>query len=102
MINLAIVGLGRFGRRHADAVHFPKREIENTIYELVRERQGCVSAEHGIGIRKKAFLAYSRSPDEIRLMQTIKQALDPKGILNAGKVLPDRDSDRANSAARRG
>lgn len=77
----------------ADAARFPKREIDRTIYELVRERQGCVSAEHGIGTRKKAYLAYSRSADEIRLMQIIKQALDPKGILNAGKVLPDPDTE---------
>ncbi|MBI2318346.1 MAG: hypothetical protein HYU75_15445 [Betaproteobacteria bacterium] len=73
----------------ADAARFPKREIENTIYGLVRERQGSISAEHGIGMRKKPFLEYSRTPEEIRLMQTIKQALDPKGILNPGKILPD-------------
>ena len=72
-----------------DAARFPKGEIENTLYGLVREWQGCISAEHGIGTRKKQFLAYSRTPEEIRLMQTIKQALDPKGILNPGKVLPD-------------
>ncbi len=65
---------------------FPKREIEELIYGLVRERKGAVSAEHGIGLRKKAFLSYSRTPEEIRLMQVIKRALDPKGILNAGKL----------------
>ena len=76
---------------------FPKREIETEVYQLVREHQGCISAEHGIGMSKMPFLNFSRSAEEIGLMQTIKQALDPKGILNAGKVLPGPVFERSVS-----
>ena len=65
----------------------PKEMIDQIVYELVREIGGTVSAEHGIGTRKKRWLPYSRQPEEIGLMHTLKQALDPLGILNPGKVL---------------
>jgi FAD/FMN-containing dehydrogenase len=45
-----------------------------------------VSAEHGIGIKKKAFLAHTRSETEIAAMRQIKAALDPRSILNPGKI----------------
>ncbi|MGY2171952.1 FAD-binding oxidoreductase [Pseudomonas gingeri] len=49
---------------------------------------GSISAEHGIGQRKRALLAEVKSPVELDLMRRIKQALDPRGLLNPGKVLP--------------
>lgn len=61
--------------------------VKQAVYEVVREFQGSISAEHGIGTEKRKYLAYSRSPVELALMRTLKQALDPKGILNPGKVL---------------
>jgi FAD/FMN-containing dehydrogenase len=67
---------------------FPETEIEDCLYGLVREFGGSVSAEHGIGRHKRAYLGHSRTPEEIALMQTLKQALDPRGILNPGRVLP--------------
>lgn len=60
--------------------------VDNIIYTLIRELNGAVSAEHGIGFTKKEYLSYSRSPEEIALMKTMKQALDPKGILSPGRV----------------
>ncbi len=48
---------------------------------------GSVSAEHGIGQLKRHWLASSRRPEEIALMRQLKSALDPRGILNPGRVL---------------
>ncbi len=57
-------------------------------YRLTGAHGGSVSAEHGIGVLKRGYLHYSRSPDELALMQRLKQAVDPKGILNPGRVIP--------------
>ncbi|UUZ77093.1 FAD-binding oxidoreductase [Polaromonas sp. P1(28)-13] len=67
---------------------FPEPEIDACVYELLREYRGSVSAEHGIGTHKMAFLGHSRVPEELALMTTVKNALDPFGLLNPGKVLP--------------
>lgn len=65
----------------------PKAEIEALVYGVVREHGGSVSAEHGIGVTKLGYIGYSRTPEELALMRTIKQAIDPRGILNPGKVV---------------
>ena len=65
-------------------------EINRLVYEPLRRFGGSISAEHGIGLEKVEYLSVSRTAEEIALMQTLKCALDPKGILNPGKVLPDR------------
>ncbi len=62
---------------------------DHAIYSLVERYRGSISAEHGIGFLKREFLRCSRSEAEIRTMWAIKTALDPKGILNPGKVLPE-------------
>ena len=62
-------------------------EVDHAMMKLVRDHGGSISAEHGIGLLKKPYLSYSRGPNELALMRTLKQALDPKGILNPGKVL---------------
>jgi len=62
-------------------------EVERIVYETLRRRQGVISAEHGIGLEKLAYLGHSRSAEEIALMKTLKKALDPKGILNPGKII---------------
>jgi FAD/FMN-containing dehydrogenase len=61
-------------------------EFDPTMYGLVREFQGSVSAEHGIGLLKREYLGYTRSAREIASMKAIKQIFDPLGILNPGKV----------------
>ena len=61
-------------------------EADHTMFELVRKYRGSISAEHGIGLLKKDYLAYSRSGTEIEIMRAIKRALDPLGIMNPGKV----------------
>ncbi len=63
--------------------------LERTVYSIVREFRGSISAEHGIGQLKRAELAHHRSATDLAVMRAIKQALDPHGIMNPGKVLPD-------------
>ena len=66
--------------------HLTKADADRIMYGCVADWRGSVSAEHGIGLLKKAYLGHSRSAPEIALMQRLKAALDPKGILNPGKV----------------
>lgn len=63
--------------------HAASREI----FEVIERFQGSISAEHGVGLLKKDYLEYSRSPAEIAYMRAIRQAFDPDGILNPGKVV---------------
>ena len=65
--------------------------VENIVYTALGRRQGVISAEHGIGLQKREYLKHSRSEDEIALMRTIKRALDPKGILNPGKIFKQQE-----------
>lgn len=67
----------------------PEKEIEELVYGMVGRWDGSISAEHGIGTLKRPYLHISRSPEEISVMRKLKHALDPKGILNPGKVLPE-------------
>ena len=63
-----------------------KYEADEAVYGTVADWQGSISAEHGIGLLKKAYLGHTRSEAEIALMRTLKAAIDPRGILNPGKV----------------
>ncbi|WP_025917325.1 FAD-binding oxidoreductase [Herminiimonas sp. CN] len=66
---------------------FPEHGIKDCLYGLLCDYQGSISAEHGVGMHKKDYLSYSRTPEEISLMQTLKSALDPHRILSPGRVL---------------
>ena len=61
-------------------------KIEALVYGGLRAFNGSVSAEHGIGLEKKPWLGISRNATELALMKSIKQVLDPKGLLNPGKI----------------
>lgn len=61
-------------------------EADQDVYEYLSHYQGAVSAEHGIGFEKKPWLGYSRSATEIEIMKQLKRSLDPKSILNPGRV----------------
>ncbi|WP_313602737.1 FAD-binding oxidoreductase [Comamonas jiangduensis] len=60
--------------------------VEAELYRVVGAFHGSVSAEHGIGLHKKPFLAMSRTPAELAAMRAIKAALDPLDLMNPGKV----------------
>ena len=62
------------------------RGVEEIVYGALGQRGGIISAEHGIGLQKRAYLTHSRSGEEIELMRTLKKALDPRNILNPGKI----------------
>lgn len=70
----------------ADETPFPETAIDEIVYGCVRDWKGSISAEHGIGLLKKPYLSYSRSPEEVATMKLLKAALDPRNILNPGKV----------------
>lgn len=53
---------------------------------FIAKHQGSISAEHGLGVAKNEFLGYSKSPVMIKLMKTVKDMLDPNGIMNPYKV----------------
>jgi FAD/FMN-containing dehydrogenase len=63
-----------------------RAKIEHIVYGPLAAVGGSVSAEHGIGLEKRDYLPLSRSAAEISTMRLLKQALDPRGILNPGKV----------------
>ena len=57
------------------------------VHEIVAKFGGSISAEHGIGQLKRDLLPQVKDPVALELMRAIKRTLDPKGILNPGKVL---------------
>jgi FAD/FMN-containing dehydrogenase len=64
-----------------------RHAVNEIVYGLLRPLAGSVTAEHGIGLEKRAYLGISRTPEEITLMQLLKATLDPRRTLNPGKVL---------------
>ncbi len=67
--------------------HATKHQVDEIVFSPLSKLGGSITAEHGIGLEKKAWLHLSRSPEEIQLMKQIKKLLDPKGILNRGKII---------------
>ena len=62
-------------------------KMNAAIHALVLEFDGSISAEHGIGLMKRDEMARTKDPVELAIMKTIKQSLDPLGIMNPGKVI---------------
>jgi FAD/FMN-containing dehydrogenase len=75
--------------KDADAQAFlgQGEEITRRVHDLVHDLEGSFSAEHGIGRLKKSELQRYRPAVELELMSALKRAIDPKGIMNPGKVL---------------
>jgi len=66
--------------------HDEQQAVMEVVYSELQPYGGSISAEHGIGLEKRSFLHYSRSDVEIAMMRRLKKALDPKSILNPGKI----------------
>lgn len=60
--------------------------VNKYVFETVQKYNGSVSAEHGVGMTKKPYLTYTRSVEEVDYLRQIKAALDPKYIMNRGKI----------------
>jgi FAD/FMN-containing dehydrogenase len=79
------------GNVHVNVVEVPvDREdaVTDGVLRLVAAHGGSISAEHGIGRAKRAWLHLGRSPSDIAAMRAVKTALDPAGLLSPGRVLP--------------
>lgn len=75
----AIVSIGEMN----DAI---AEQLDSAIYTAVQAVNGSISAEHGIGLGRAAWLPLTRSAEEVQLMRTLKRAMDPNNILNPGKI----------------
>ncbi len=60
--------------------------VNKWVFETVEKYNGSISAEHGVGMTKRDYLVYSRSPVEIDYMKAVKAVFDPNGIMNPGKI----------------
>ncbi|MDH0637207.1 FAD-binding oxidoreductase [Pseudomonas sp. GD03860] len=61
-------------------------KVNKWVFEIVQKYNGSISAEHGVGMTKRDYLTYSRSPAEIEYMKAVKAVFDPNGIMNPGKI----------------
>jgi FAD/FMN-containing dehydrogenase len=66
--------------------HGEQSEAMAIIYDELKPYRGSISAEHGIGLEKRPFLGVTRNDGEVALMRALKQALDPRGLLNPGRI----------------
>jgi FAD/FMN-containing dehydrogenase len=62
-------------------------EVNERLFAVVARHGGSISAEHGVGLLKRPYLHYSRSPEEIAYLRRLKAAFDPNGVMNPGKLL---------------
>lgn len=61
--------------------------IESAVYEAIDALDGSISAEHGVGLRRRDAIAHRKRGPELDMMRAVKRALDPKGIMNPGKMI---------------
>ncbi|ORX39754.1 hypothetical protein BD324DRAFT_614863 [Kockovaella imperatae] len=90
----AVVGFGHMGdgNLHLNIVAKQFSEkiqdvIEPFVYEMVKEKGGSISAEHGLGSMKAPYIGYTKSETSIEMMKQIKQMFDPKGLMNPYKYI---------------
>ena len=78
------------GNLHVNVIGPPPEDesLDEAVLELVASMEGSISAEHGIGRAKAAWLPLSRTPAELAVMRSLKAAVDPSGLLNPGVLFP--------------
>ncbi|KAI8149362.1 hypothetical protein BJV82DRAFT_708252 [Fennellomyces sp. T-0311] len=69
--------------------HNVQKDMDQFVYDWAIRHKGSITAEHGVGIAKVNYMTRCKSEVQIRLMQSIKRALDPNGIMNPYKVVPN-------------
>ena len=77
------------GEAAGDFLMREEKRINTLVFDAVMRHSGSISAEHGIGSLKAEQLVTYKSPVALQMMRAIKQALDPQGLLNPGRVLAD-------------
>ena len=82
------------GRDRDDAAARDSSDVNRVVLDIVRAYGGSFSAEHGIGQAKRKDLEHYKSPVELEAMRALKRTLDPRGIMNPGKVLPSDEVTR--------
>jgi FAD/FMN-containing dehydrogenase len=90
--NVGVLLFGHIGDNNLHVTAYTGRDedkarINEDIMLMIGEYSGAITAEHGIGVLKRDFLPLSRTDSEISLMKSIKLAMDPKNILNPGRVI---------------
>jgi len=75
------------GESEAEFLERNEAAINRIVYDAVQARGGSFSAEHGIGALKRDELAQRKPAVAVRMMRSIKQALDPLGVMNPGRVV---------------
>ncbi len=86
-----------FDERNKLQTRLAARALQEVLKACV-EQQGTLSGEHGVGVEKRAVMAYQYDVDTLGVMQKIKHALDPKNLANPLKILPCRFSEKARVA----
>jgi FAD/FMN-containing dehydrogenase len=82
------------GRRRDDPGARDAHDVTEIIYDVVARHGGSFSAEHGIGQSKLGEMSRYKSRVELDLMHRLKTTFDPLGIMNPGKMLPRKESDK--------
>lgn len=103
---IACFGHAGDGNVHVNIMHDKRNAKEaaeahgavTEVFELTLRLGGTISGEHGVGITKAPYLAMELSGPLIEAMKAIKKALDPKGILNPGKIFPTTGGPRGIKA----
>ena len=97
-IQIPCYGHAGDGNLHATLVKNPESSMEEwyeteekvliELYQVTKSLGGTISAEHGIGSKRKSYINITINPTELALMKKIKEAFDPNNIMNPGKIFP--------------